>query len=144
MRFSLHVGFFVLWLNMDVSLSQNESAGCESPPPLKDGDIKYTMKSQYSHNERVEYVCQPFYIMEGVPYRTCNNGEWIGELRCLRPCTVNDDDMRQNNIAFKYNDKKKLYSTHNDVIEFKCTKGQPLGTMRQRCDDGVMLLPTCQ
>lgn len=60
------------------------------------------------------------------------------------PCTVNDDDMRQNNIAFKYNDKKKLYSTHNDVIEFKCTKGRPLGTMRQRCDDGVMLLPTCQ
>ncbi|XP_044056190.1 complement factor H-related protein 3-like [Siniperca chuatsi] len=144
MRFSLLICLFVLWLNMDISLSQNEPAGCGSPPPLTDGDLKYTMKSQYSHNERVEYVCQKYYTMEGEPYRTCINGEWIRQLRCLKPCTVNEDHMRQHNIAFKYKDYKKLYSSHNDVIEFKCTKGRSVDTMRQRCNDGVILLPLCQ
>ncbi|KAL7396850.1 hypothetical protein ABVT39_012608 [Epinephelus coioides] len=120
------------------------TVNCASPPPLADGDVKYTLKSEYSHDERVEYVCQSYYTMEGEPYRTCINGEWIGQMRCLKPCTVNDDDMRQHNIALKYADHHKIYSAHNDHIEFRCTKGRPVGTMRQKCDDGVILLPSCE
>lgn len=41
------------------------------------------MNSQYNHNERVEYMCQRYHTMEGEPYRTCVNGEWTGQLRCL-------------------------------------------------------------
>ncbi|XP_067452267.1 complement factor H-related protein 2-like [Thunnus thynnus] len=131
---------------MDVSASQNELLGCETPPFLGNGDIKDTMKTHYSHTERVEYVCQKYYIMEGEPSRTCINGEWTGQMRCLKPCTVTADDIRHQNIAFKYRDANKMYSTHDDVIEFKCTKGQPVNNvgLRQKCNDGVLLLPSCQ
>ncbi len=60
------------------------------------------------------------------------------------PCTVNDHDMRQNNIAFRFTHTRKLYAVHNDVITFRCTKGRAVGSMRQRCNDGVILLPSCQ
>ena len=57
--------------------------GCEAPPSLEDGDVRHTIKSQYSHNETVEYLCQAYYTMEGEPYRTCISGEWTGYMRCL-------------------------------------------------------------
>ena len=67
-------------------------------------------------------------------------------LSLAEPCTVTADDMRHQNIAFKYRDANKMYSTHNDVIEFRCTKGQPVNNvgLRQKCNDGVLLLPSCQ
>ncbi|KAM7409268.1 hypothetical protein PAMA_000967 [Pampus argenteus] len=146
MRLFLCLSLFVLWLNVDVSISQTEAVGCQRPPPLSGGDIKHTMKSQYSHNERVEYMCQRYYTMEGERYRTCIDGEWTGQMRCLKPCTVSNDDLSQHNIAFKYSGINKMYSTHNDVIQFKCTTGRPVGSvrLRQRCDNGVLLLPSCQ
>nr|XP_020442854.1 sushi, von Willebrand factor type A, EGF and pentraxin domain-containing protein 1-like isoform X2 [Monopterus albus] len=58
--------------------------GCGRPPPLADADIEGSLKSKYSHNERVEYTCQQLYVMEGGPHRTCNNGNWTGDLRCLK------------------------------------------------------------
>lgn len=60
-----------------------EVPGCETPPALLDGDLRDTMKSQYRHNERVEYMCQTYYTMEGEPHRTCINGAWTGYMRCL-------------------------------------------------------------
>ncbi|XP_035509811.1 complement factor H-related protein 4, partial [Morone saxatilis] len=121
-----------------------EPVGCETPPFLTDGDLKYTVKSNYSNNERVEYMCQSFYTMEGEPYRTCINGEWTGHMRCLKPCVVNEDDFRQHNITLKSSDNK--YFTHDEIIEFRCARGTPVGAaaMRQRCNGGVVLLPTCQ
>uniref|UniRef100_A0A3Q3KBR5 Sushi domain-containing protein n=1 Tax=Monopterus albus TaxID=43700 RepID=A0A3Q3KBR5_MONAL len=121
--------------------------GCGRPPPLADADIEGSLKSKYSHNERVEYTCQQLYVMEGGPHRTCNNGNWTGDLRCLKPCTVTDEAMRQRNIAFRYSGEKKLYSSHNDVFQFMCTGRTTLVgtvTMRQTCIDGEIQLPTCQ
>ena len=60
-----------------------EIVGCGSPPPLTDGDIKGTVKTDYSHQESVEFMCQNYFTMEGGPYRTCINGEWIGQIKCL-------------------------------------------------------------
>ncbi|XP_030289708.1 complement factor H-related protein 1-like [Sparus aurata] len=120
--------------------------GCDSPPPLADGDIKGSFRFQYSHGERVEYICQNLYEMLGGPFQTCENGKWLGTMRCLRPCTVDADVMSRHNIAFKYKRYDKLYAPHNDEIEFKCVTGRPYGTlnMRSRCIDGVMPLPTCR
>ncbi|XP_030289709.1 complement factor H-like isoform X1 [Sparus aurata] len=115
--------------------------GCNNPPTLADGDIKESLQDHYSHNERVEYICQNFYQMEGEPYQTCINGEWFGKMRCLRPCTVDAEAMRRHNIAFKYRHADKLYAPHNDQIEFSCVRGK--SSMRSRCIDGVMHLPTC-
>ncbi|TDH08885.1 hypothetical protein EPR50_G00102410, partial [Perca flavescens] len=121
-----------------------ESVGCGSPPPLTDGDIKYTIKSNYSHQERVEFMCQSYYTMEGGPHRTCINGEWTGQMRCLKPCIVNEDLYRQHNITITSSDSK--FFTHDEIIEFRCARGVPVGAvaMRQRCNGGVILLPTCQ
>uniref|UniRef100_A0A3Q1EEN8 Sushi domain-containing protein n=1 Tax=Acanthochromis polyacanthus TaxID=80966 RepID=A0A3Q1EEN8_9TELE len=57
--------------------------GCGKPPPLADGDTKETVVFQYRHNAKVEYICQNVYHMEGGPFKTCKNGEWIGQMRCL-------------------------------------------------------------
>uniref|UniRef100_A0A3B4H5Z4 Sushi domain-containing protein n=1 Tax=Pundamilia nyererei TaxID=303518 RepID=A0A3B4H5Z4_9CICH len=120
--------------------------GCGRPPPLSDGDTKTSTKRLYQHNEKVEYICQRYHVMKGGPFKTCNDGEWTGEIRCLQPCTVNRDDMNRHNIWFRYSRDDKLYSEHDDEIEFMCTRGRPVGTlgMRQKCEHGVVHLPTCQ
>ncbi|XP_053177933.1 complement factor H-like isoform X3 [Scomber japonicus] len=121
-----------------------ELLGCEPPPALDHGDIKYTIKSQYNHNERVEYMCQLYHTMEGEPNRTCIDGEWTGHMRCLEPCILNEDDTRQHNITLKLSDKK--FFLHDEIMQFECAHGGPVGNMamRQRCNSGVVLLPTCQ
>lgn len=67
-------------------------------------------------------------------------------LTLTEPCTVNREDMSKHNIQFRYVSDDKLYSEHNDVIEFICSRGRRVGSleMRQTCIEGVMHLPTCQ
>ncbi|XP_026200725.1 complement factor H-like [Anabas testudineus] len=129
------------WENKNIECTK--VPGCETPPALLDGDLRDTMKSQYRHNERVEYMCQTYYTMEGEPHRTCINGAWTGYMRCLKPCIVNEVDIRQNNITLTSSDKK--YLVHDEVIEFRCASGTPVGTtaMRQRCNSGEIMLPAC-
>ncbi|XP_042271662.1 complement factor H-related protein 1-like [Thunnus maccoyii] len=122
------------------------AAGCERPPVLANGDTTTSAKPRYEHNERVDYTCQQYYIMEGEPYQTCNNGEWTGEIKCLKPCTVDRELLIAHNLAFRHKGADKLYSAHDDVIAFRCVTGTRhdgrVG-MRQKCNDGVMDLPTC-
>lgn len=79
----LEIFLYYLFKKVTWALLGAEPAGCQTPTLLKDGDTKYSMKVQYSHNERVEYVCQNLYTMEGGPFRTCTDGEWTGHIRCL-------------------------------------------------------------
>ncbi|XP_059197200.1 complement factor H-like isoform X4 [Centropristis striata] len=118
---------------------------CGTPPILIDGDITTSSKTEYSHGERVEYSCQNYYTMAGGPYKTCNNGEWTGSITCLKPCTVNKHIMASHNIRFRYSHFQRLYVSHNDVIEFSCTRGRPVSTveMRQTCLNGQLDLPIC-
>ncbi|XP_028259022.1 complement factor H-like [Parambassis ranga] len=119
---------------------------CGKPPPLLDGDTATIVsKSQYNHNEKVQYSCQRFYIMQGEPYMTCLNGEWIGEMKCLQPCTVDKAAMDERNIRFRYTDRDKLYAPHGDHLTFYCTRGTPDDQipMRQMCNNGVITLPRC-
>ncbi|XP_072244865.1 complement factor H-like [Leuresthes tenuis] len=122
------------------------TAGCSDPPPLDYGDIKESLKPQYEHNERVEYKCMRLHKMEGGPYRICVDGQWIGEIKCLQPCTVNSGDMTANNIKMLHG-YSKLYSEHGDYITFECIRGtHHVGSesLRPRCENGVMTLPKCQ
>uniref|UniRef100_A0A667ZTL9 Sushi domain-containing protein n=1 Tax=Myripristis murdjan TaxID=586833 RepID=A0A667ZTL9_9TELE len=123
-----------------------KAVGCGTPPPLDFGDVQSSVKNNYDHGERVEYSCQSHYTLDGQTHKTCSNGQWTGDMRCLRPCTVTLDDMRRNNIGLKYKPDSKIYSPHKDFLEFNCTTGSPDGrlAMRQQCIDGVMLLPSCQ
>ncbi|XP_067452268.1 complement factor H-like [Thunnus thynnus] len=121
-------------------------AGCERPPVLENGDTTTSVKPRYEHNERVEYICQRYYVMEGEPYQTCNNGEWTGEMKCLKPCTVDRELLETHNLEFRHIRGDKVYSAHDDVIGFQCVRGTThdgIVGMRQKCNDGVMDLPTC-
>ncbi|KAL3047057.1 hypothetical protein OYC64_021313 [Pagothenia borchgrevinki] len=120
-------------------------SGCGKPTPLEDGDIEGTVGHEYRNGAKVKYICPNFYIMQGGPHKTCTNGQWVGQMRCLKPCTVNRHDMTTHNIGFKYSTYDKIYSEHDDIIGFRCTRGRHDGAlnMRQKCIDGVMLLPTC-
>nr|XP_043900452.1 complement factor H like 5 [Solea senegalensis] len=127
------------------SLSQNVPQGCERPTAPASADLRHTAKDSYGHQERVEFMCPNLYLMEGGPFKTCNNGEWVGEIRCLRPCTLTSEETNGSSIRFKYSRNTKMYISHNDEIEFSCTTGKPVGgvAMRQRCRDGEINLPTC-
>uniref|UniRef100_A0A8C5DZ83 Sushi domain-containing protein n=1 Tax=Gouania willdenowi TaxID=441366 RepID=A0A8C5DZ83_GOUWI len=119
---------------------------CGKPPLIADGVIVAGIKEQYKENDQVTYGCPIYYTIEGGPYKTCINGEWIGEIRCNKPCTLDHDAMNRQNIEFKYSRQDRIYSEHNDEIEFRCKRGMtkfgPV-SMRQRCVDGVIDLPTC-
>uniref|UniRef100_A0A8C5E306 Sushi domain-containing protein n=1 Tax=Gouania willdenowi TaxID=441366 RepID=A0A8C5E306_GOUWI len=118
---------------------------CGKPPTIDDGIILAGIKEQYAENDQVTYGCPLYYTIEGGPYKTCINGEWIGEIRCNKPCIVDRDAMNRQNIEFKYSRHDRIYSGHNDMIEFRCKRGTKVGpvSMRQRCVDGVIDLPTC-
>ncbi|XP_042369971.1 complement factor H-related protein 1-like [Plectropomus leopardus] len=75
---------------------------CGIPPPLENGDIKTTVQLEYRHNDFIEYVCQPYYTIETQTYKICKNGEWIGQIRCRKPCTVDREAMNAHNIEFRY------------------------------------------
>nr|XP_049575296.1 complement factor H-like isoform X3 [Syngnathus scovelli] len=120
---------------------------CERPPHLAGGDTAVSTKFSYNHNDKVKYICQNYYVMKGGPEKTCSNGQWLGDITCLKPCTVNRELMSMYNIAFRYTRDDKLYSAHDDEIEFRCTPGKRHNgalNMRQKCIDGAMELPTCQ
>ncbi|XP_061594971.1 complement factor H-like [Cololabis saira] len=121
-------------------------SGCQNPPNLADGDVKESMKPEYDHNESVEYMCQRYYIMEGTGQRTCVNGAWTGEIKCLKPCTVNQRDMDERNIRFAHGGRTKMYLEHKDHIRFVCKHQRQVSSvpLRQQCVDGVMELPTCR
>ncbi|KAF3855417.1 hypothetical protein F7725_023472, partial [Dissostichus mawsoni] len=73
------------------------------PTPLADGDIEGTVGHEYRHGDRVKYICQNHYIMQGDPYKTCTNGEWIGQMRCLSKTLHCDyQDLSTHNIDFRY------------------------------------------
>lgn len=55
---------------------------CNKPPGLENGDLRDVLQSEYQHGDRVVYVCQHLYVLEGTSYRTCHNGIWIGSMTC--------------------------------------------------------------
>nr|AKG51682.1 complement factor H [Oryzias sinensis] len=117
---------------------------CSPPPPIDDGDIMRT-KPEYQEGETVEYVCPSYYIKEGGPL-TCRNGQWTGRVRCIKPCTVTQEEMDRNNLVLLKDWMDKIYSEHNDHLTFKCKSGKRSDgrfDMRQQCSEGVIQLPTC-
>uniref|UniRef100_A0A3Q2D6U0 Complement factor H-related protein 5-like n=1 Tax=Cyprinodon variegatus TaxID=28743 RepID=A0A3Q2D6U0_CYPVA len=127
-------------------IKTEECPGCSHPPQVTNGDTLSFTKPDYQEGERVEYSCFSRYTMEGGPFKTCRNGKWEGEMRCLGACTVDEQLMEQNNLRFTYSWQTKLYAVHKDYISFSCKRGRRVGTvpLRVQCIDGVMELPTCQ
>ncbi|XP_059425627.1 complement component receptor 1-like protein isoform X14 [Carassius carassius] len=122
---------------------------CGPPPPVNDGDTTDITKKEYNTGERVEYFCFSKYTLDTrSPFSnilTCQQGEWGGKVKCLKPCTVTAEIMKERGIDFAYGGEQKLFAPHDDHLTFKCLWGKrPVGVgFRQKCNDGVMTLPEC-
>ncbi|XP_051929606.1 complement factor H-related protein 3-like [Hippocampus zosterae] len=138
--------FLLLWGSVGESFSENAQSPCPMPPNLVGGAIKDEVQEEYRNHDRVEYICQAAHIMEGGPYKICINGDWTGELRCLKPCVVTTETMSKHNVTLRFRNHNKLYAAHDESIQFRCSAGTTQsGTsgMRRRCNDGVLHVPTC-
>ncbi|KAI9517661.1 hypothetical protein NQZ68_004883 [Dissostichus eleginoides] len=89
-------------------------SGCGKPTPLADGDIEGTVGQEYMHGAKVKYICPNYYIMQGDPYKTCTNGEWIGQMRCLKIiCTA--PEIENGDVLGQIQEYKE-----HQVLEFQC------------------------
>uniref|UniRef100_A0A8C1P2E9 Beta-2-glycoprotein 1 n=1 Tax=Cyprinus carpio TaxID=7962 RepID=A0A8C1P2E9_CYPCA len=122
---------------------------CGPPPPVNDGDTIEIPKKEYNTGERVEYICFNKYTLELRPpfsrSLTCQQGEWSGNIKCLKPCTVTVEEMNERGIELAYTDLQKMFVPHNDHLTFACKRGKvTVGiALRQKCNDGVITLPEC-
>uniref|UniRef100_A0A9J7XUP5 Complement factor H like 4 n=1 Tax=Cyprinus carpio carpio TaxID=630221 RepID=A0A9J7XUP5_CYPCA len=122
---------------------------CGPPPPVNDGDTVEIRKKEYNTGERVEYMCFNKYTLDlrhpFSRYLTCQQGEWRGNIKCLKPCTVTVEEMNERGIELAFADQQKLFAPHDDHITFTCQRGKILVgfSLRQKCNDGVMTLPKC-
>ncbi|XP_029356022.1 complement factor H like 5 [Echeneis naucrates] len=124
--------------------SLTSPVGCGKPTHVENADISGRVLDSYQHNERVQYRCQSWYLMEGEPFKTCKDGTWTGILTCLKPCTVTREELNRHNIDFMFSRSDKLYMQHGDYVHFICAKRSRAHTMmRQPCTNGVISYPTC-
>uniref|UniRef100_A0A8C1LXU1 Complement factor H like 1 n=1 Tax=Cyprinus carpio TaxID=7962 RepID=A0A8C1LXU1_CYPCA len=136
------------WRGNIKCLSQTTS--CGPPPHVEDADTIKLKKDEYNTRERVEYSCFNKYTLDLRPpfskYLTCVQGEWRGNIKCLKPCTVTVEEMERRGIELAYANRQKMFAPHYDHITFVCQRGKDLADvreLRQQCNDGVMTLPEC-
>ncbi|XP_067996989.1 complement factor H isoform X1 [Melanerpes formicivorus] len=121
---------------------------CGPPPVIENGDLLSFPMQEYPQGTTLTYKCPSFYNLEGSPNITCNNGQWTRPPVCLVACTASAEDMNTNNIELKWSNKKKLYATSGDVIEFRCKRGymeDPASSpFRVLCMEGILEYPQCK
>uniref|UniRef100_A0A672QE93 Beta-2-glycoprotein 1 n=1 Tax=Sinocyclocheilus grahami TaxID=75366 RepID=A0A672QE93_SINGR len=122
---------------------------CGPPPDVNFADTIEFKKDEYNTGERVEYSCFNKYTLDlrqsFSKYLTCEQGEWRGNIRCLKPCTVTVEEMDRRGIELAHVNRQKMFAPHDDYISFVCKRGKvSVGSaLRQQCNDGVMALPEC-
>ncbi|XP_058615940.1 complement factor H-related protein 4-like isoform X3 [Onychostoma macrolepis] len=126
------------------------SVKCGPPPRVNNADTVEMTKKEYNTGERVEYICFNKYILDQrhsfTKYLTCQQGQWTGNVKCLKPCTVTKELMAERGIDLAYVNQQKMFAPHNDHITFVCLRGKnPVGItdFRQKCNDGEINLPEC-
>ncbi|XP_067272190.1 complement factor H-related protein 2-like [Pseudorasbora parva] len=123
---------------------------CGPPPNVDFADTIEMIKKEYDSEERVEYICFNKYTLvqdhHYTKYMTCENGEWRGNIRCLKPCTVTVEEMDKRGIQLRWGGRQKIFVAHHDRIVFVCQRGKYLtvNELIQICYDGVMILPECE
>ncbi|KAK7137129.1 hypothetical protein R3I93_017256 [Phoxinus phoxinus] len=124
---------------------------CGPPPQVDSADTKEITKTEYNSGERVEYLCFSKYTLDLSPpyskYLTCEQGEWRGNIKCLKPCSVTVEEMDKRGIQLRWGGRQKVFSPHQDRTTFACQWGKSLIGSRdlliQYCTDGVINFPEC-
>ncbi|XP_051764933.1 complement factor H isoform X3 [Ctenopharyngodon idella] len=123
---------------------------CGPPPHVNFADTIEMTKNEYNSGERVEYSCfNMFTLVQRRPYSkyvTCDQGEWRGSIKCLKPCSVSVEEMDERGIQLRWRGREKIFSPHGDRITFSCKRGKHStgSDLIQTCNDGEMNLPLCE
>ncbi|XP_067252404.1 complement factor H-like isoform X2 [Chanodichthys erythropterus] len=123
---------------------------CGPPPNVNFADTTEMTKKEYNSGEKVEYSCFNKYILDQrhpySKYLSCADGEWRGNIKCLKPCSVTVELMDERGLELRWRGREKIFSPHGDRIEFKCQRGKySVGSdLIQTCNDGEMTLPLCE
>ncbi|XP_070587320.1 complement factor H-like isoform X2 [Erythrolamprus reginae] len=135
----LLVATFLLW---PCCSSQN---ACEEPDEIDFGEIVSAEKAKYLENDRVQYRCNPGYVLEGPEWIQCKRQEWTPHPpKCLAPCTFTKQQLAAKNLFVFGSQRKVRFIQSNQSLQFQCNEGYVLVVPSVRkCVDGYMDLPLC-
>ncbi|KAG8132753.1 hypothetical protein E2320_010598, partial [Naja naja] len=103
------------------------------------------MKAKYLENDRVQYRCNPGYVLEGSEWIQCKGQKWTPHPpKCLAPCSITRQQLATKNL-FVFGSQRKarlIQSNHN--VQFQCNEGYVLvAPSVRKCFDGYMDFPLC-
>uniref|UniRef100_A0A8C8UEE3 Sushi domain-containing protein n=1 Tax=Peromyscus maniculatus bairdii TaxID=230844 RepID=A0A8C8UEE3_PERMB len=138
--FRLQCGHFHLYL---YNISTVDKVGpCDQPPELLNGEVKGTKKEEYSHDDVVEYVCNPRYLLKGPNKIQCVDGKWTTLPICVEEKRTCGDipELEHGSVHFSippYN--------HGESVEFTCLETfTMIGSGSVSCINGRWTqLPKC-
>ncbi|XP_044243820.2 complement factor H-like isoform X2 [Ursus arctos] len=115
---------------------------CGTPPQLPSGEVKKTNKENYEHNQLVEYVCNPGFLMKGPNIIQCVDGEWTSLPICIEGTTCGD--IPALDYGYVVESSAPPYH-HGDSVEFNCRETFTLiGHRSITCAGGMWTqLPQC-
>ncbi|KAF3823371.1 hypothetical protein GH733_010807, partial [Mirounga leonina] len=111
---------------------------CGTSPQLPNGEVKETIKENYEHNELVEYVCNPGFLMKGPSKIQCVDGKWttlpicIENIPCSQPSHIEHGIISSSSEERKETFKPRLYA-HGTKLSYICEDG-----FRISEEDGIM------
>ncbi|XP_008695918.2 LOW QUALITY PROTEIN: complement factor H-like [Ursus maritimus] len=116
---------------------------CGIPPQLPSGEVKKTNKENYEHNQLVEYVCNPGFLMKGPNIIQCVDGEWTSLPICIGNGTT-CGDIPALDYGYVVESSAPPYH-HGDSVEFNCRETFTLiGHRSITCAGGMWTqLPQC-
>ncbi|XP_070602471.1 complement factor H-related protein 2-like isoform X2 [Erythrolamprus reginae] len=133
------VAVFLLWPGFS---SQN---ACNEPDEIDFGEIVSTEKAKYLENDRVQYRCNPSYVLEGPEWIQCKGEEWTPHPpKCLAPCSITRQQLAAKNLSVFGSQRKAQLIQSNQSLQFQCNEGYVLVVPSVRkCIDGYMDFPLC-
>ncbi|XP_043424289.1 complement factor H isoform X3 [Prionailurus bengalensis] len=122
---------------------KEQTKQCSPPPQLLNGKVKETQKENYEHNDLVEYVCNPRFLMKGVNKIQCVDGQWTDLPICIEVETT-CGDIPELNYGYAVQTSNPPYH-HGDSVQFSCREGfTMIGQKSVTCISGLWTqLPQC-
>ncbi|XP_060545569.1 complement factor H-related protein 1-like [Pantherophis guttatus] len=135
----LLVAAFLLWPGC------SSQKACDEPDEVDFGEIVSAEKAKYLENDRVQYRCNPVYVLEGPEWIQCKGQEWTPHPpKCLAPCSITRQQLAAKNLFVFGNQRKARLIQNNQSLRFQCNEGYVLVVPSVRkCVDGYMDLPLC-
>uniref|UniRef100_A0A673T9I6 Complement factor H n=1 Tax=Suricata suricatta TaxID=37032 RepID=A0A673T9I6_SURSU len=116
---------------------------CSPPPQLLNGKVKETQRENYEHNELVEYVCNPRFLLKGFNKIQCVDGRWTDLPICIE---VESTCGEVPNLDYGYTvETSNPPYHHGESVEFSCREEfTMIGNKSVTCKSGVWIqLPQC-